>query len=509
VSEAPAAPVRAAARPTSSGELLDVPLELAHRFFVWTANADGSLRSISPQYRELTGLGPHQHPAEAIHPEDREIVLSAWRANVRRETVHLVDYRLRLASGEYRRFRSQAAPRRDSRGRIARWYGTIEDVHHQAEAEQALAAAEERFRLAARATNDAIWDVDLVSGQIDWADTSNALFGYLSGSRATDMAWWELHLHPDERDEVVRSRDAAIASKDSHWAAEYRFRRADGSYADVLDRGFILRDEDGRAVRIVGAMSDVSELRRSEAEVQRMQNELIHVSRLSAMGEMASTLAHELNQPLTAISSYLRGTRTLLRDVRSEPVERVAPALEAAEVAALRAGQIVRRLREFVARGSASVKREDLNELIADACMLAMVDAELLGIDYRIDTDLEARWVMADRIQIQQVLINLLRNAVQAMGGSDLRELRIATAVRNGMTEVTVTDTGIGIPDALKETLFSPFQSTKPDGLGIGLSISRTIVEAHGGKIRGENRRGRGARFRFSLPRAEPPRAAE
>jgi two-component system, LuxR family, sensor kinase FixL len=495
---------RPRSRAGTSGELLNYPVELAQQF-VWTANADGSLRSISPQYYELTGLRPEQHPAEAIHPIDREVILGAWRAAVQSGTLHFVEYRLRLASGVYRRFRSRAAPRRDRDGRVRRWYGTVEDVQAELEAEDGRFAAEERFRLAAKATNDAIWDLDIAAGKIAWADTAISLFGYDSASRATELSWWDDRVHPDERDRVTASLAAAIAGTDSHWAEEYRFRCADGSYADVLDRGYILREPDGRAIRVVGAMLDVTERRRAEAELQRMQAELIHVSRLSAMGEMASTLAHELNQPLAAISSYLRGIRLRLRGVDHDAVRQVETALEAAEAGALRAGDIVRRLRELVARRSTAVEAQDLRELIDDACMLALVDAELLGIRHRIETDRKARWVLADPIQVQQVLINLIRNAVQAMNGQARRELRIRTSARNDMVEISVEDTGTGIPEPLRETLFTPFHSTKADGLGIGLSISRTIVEAHGGKIWAENRPEGGALFRFTLPPAEQP----
>jgi PAS domain S-box-containing protein len=490
----------------SSGELLRYPVELAQQF-VWTANADGSLRSISPQYYELTGLKAEAHPAEAIHPDDREMILDAWRAAVSSGTVHLVDYRLRLACGDYRRFRSRATPRRNQQGRILRWYGTVENVHTEVEAQDARLAAEERFRLAARATNDAIWDLDIAAGTIAWADTAQSLFGYDSGSRATALSWWDERVHPDDRDRVIATLDGRIAGDATHWAEEYRFRCADGSYADVLDRGYIVRDPGGRAIRIVGAMSDVTERRRAEAELQRMQAELIHVSRLSAMGEMASTLAHELNQPLTAISAYLRGVRVRLKDVEHDAVRQVQAALESAEAGALRAGDIVRRLRELVARRSAAAQAEELPELIADACMLALVDADLLGIHHEIETDRKARWVLADRIQVQQVLINLIRNAVQAMSERADKRLAIRTALRpDGLVEISVGDSGTGIAQEQFETLFSPFHSSKPDGLGIGLSISRTIVESHGGKIWAENQPEGGALFRFTLPRAERPR---
>lgn len=489
-----------------AGELLNFPVELFHQL-VWTANPDGSLRSISPQYYELTGLPPDRPPSEALHPDDRTIVMNAWQAAVRAGTPHLVDYRLHLRGGTYRRFRSRAAPRRDADGRILRWYGTVEDVHLQVEAQDARFAAEERFRLAAKATNDVIWDLDVAAGQIAWADTAGALFGYTRQNRDTGLAWWEERVHPDDRDRVVASLETALAGGRSHWSEEYRFLSADGSYADVIDRGFIVRDPDGRAVRAVGTMSDLTELRRSQAELQRMQSELIHVSRLSAMGEMASTLAHELNQPLTAISSYLHGSRTLLGKIQADGVDQIAAALEAAEAGALRAGQIVRRLRELVARRGSTTEAENLAELIADACMLALVDADLLGIRHEVEVHPAARWVLADRIQVQQVLINLIRNAVQAMSEAPTRALTIRSArAGGGMVEVSVADTGTGLARHLRDTLFSPFQSSKPDGLGIGLSISRTIVESHGGKIWAENRPDGGALFRFTLPAAGAPR---
>jgi two-component system sensor kinase FixL len=257
-------------------------------------------------------------------------------------------------------------------------------------------------------------------------------------------------------------------------------------------------------------MLDLTERRTAQAEMQRMQSELIHVSRLSAMGAMASTLAHELNQPLTAVSGYIRGSRRLLDASPDETLAPVKEALEAAEAGALRAGQIVRRLRELVARGNVTVRSEDLSRLIEEASELAFVDEHLHGVTHRIEIDPDASWVECDRIQVQQVVINLVRNAVQAMVDQPTGEILI-TSRRAGhwLVEIAVTDTGPGIPPERMELLFTPFNSSKEDGLGIGLSICRTIVEAHGGRIWAENMPGGGAVFRFTLPRADELGAAE
>jgi two-component system, LuxR family, sensor kinase FixL len=487
-----------------SEELYRHTVELSQGI-VWTADADGTFRTISPRYYELTGAEPGTLPRQVIHPDDRERVLAQWRRDIAAGGPHLIEYRLRMQDGSYRLFRARAAPRRDEQGRIVRWYGLVEDIHERKQAELALEQAEERYRLAARATDNAIWDLDFVSSEIHWTTSETGFFGYPGGNRTTSIAWWGERIHPDERDKTVASLEAVISGTQSHWSASYRFRKANGDYADVYDQGFIIRDETGRALRSVGAMADVTELRRSEARIRRMQAELIHVSRVSAMGTMASALAHELNQPLTAVSSYLRGSRRLLEKVDHPAVDQVSTALEAAEAGALRAGQMVRRLRELVSRGTVSTRAEELSKLVHDANRIGFVDEHVLGASHRLELDPAAGWVDVDRIQIQQVLINLIRNALQAMEDQPVRQVLISTRASGTTAEVSVADTGSGIPPQIREALFTPFQSSKPEGMGIGLSISRTIVEAHGGKIWAEDREGGGTIFRFTLRLTEPP----
>jgi two-component system sensor kinase FixL len=290
-------------------------------------------------------------------------------------------------------------------------------------------------------------------------------------------------------------------------------RVRDGSFRMFLSRAAPRRDENGRIVRWYGFTEDIHDSRQEqaarvegEAELRRLQAELIHISRVSAMGTMASTLAHELNQPLTAVSSYISGSRRLLDDP-AEGHDQAREALRAAESAALRAGQILRRLREFVSRGHVSVKPERLATLVQEACDLGFVGERLLGVSHEVKLDENCGWVLADRIQVQQVLINLVRNAIQATTEARRKQVVISSSCNvDGMVEISVADTGAGIAPEAVDALFSPFQSTKADGMGIGLSISRTIVEAHGGKIWAENPPGGGAVFRFTLPFAEKPR---
>ena len=249
-----------------------------------------------------------------------------------------------------------------------------------------------------------------------------------------------------------------------------------------------------------GFVRDLSERQSTEARLQELQSELVHISRLTAMGEMASTLAHELNQPLSAIANYLKGTRRLLESAGDERAATMREALDKAAEQALRAGQIIRRLRDFVSRGESEQSVESLTKLIEEASALALVGVKEHGIRVRYQFDPAVDLVLADRVQIQQVLLNLLRNAVDAMVDASRRELTIATSALSDETiEIAVADTGPGIAEEVADQLFQPFVTTKRHGMGVGLSISRTIVDAHGGTISAEANPGGGTIFRFTL----------
>lgn len=490
-----------------SEELYRHTVELSQQL-AWTATPKGRLLTLSPRFYTLTGISPdvpaNEAWQQAVHAADAEPVRVEWRRAMEEGLPHSSEFRVRLADGSDRLFRVRAAPRRDEEGRIVRWYGTTEDIHEQRAADLARMEAEERYRLAVRATNDAIWDYDIASGTVDWSEVASEIVGSGEPLGSTPIAWWEERVHPDDMFRVLGSLQSALQGDRTRWSEAYRFQRDDGTYADILDRGFIIRDEKGIAVRAVGAMADLTERHRAEAELSRIQAELAHFSRVSAMGTMASTLAHELNQPLTAVANYVRGARRMVQRDLADAGEGLLEVLEAAEASALRAGEIVRRLRELVSRGSVSAGVEDVERMIEEAGTLAFVDEQLHGITHRIEVDPAARRVRADRIQVQQVLINLIRNAVQAMQNCPVREILISAApLDSDMIEIRVADTGQGIADHHMDTLFSHFMTTKKGGMGIGLPISRTIVEAHGGKIWAERREGGGAVFCFTLPRAK------
>ena len=250
-----------------------------------------------------------------------------------------------------------------------------------------------------------------------------------------------------------------------------------------------------------GFIRDLTERQESAARLHEIQGELARLARLNELGEMASTLAHELNQPLSAIANYVQGCARLLRDMDDAVAAKMRAALEETARQSLRAGQIIRHLREFVTKGATEKAPENIRSLVEEAGALALVGSRERGVRTVFDFAPGPATVMVDRIQIQQVLTNLMRNAMDAMRDSARRELVVRThAAHGGEIAVIVEDTGPGISEEISAQLFKPFVTTKPGGMGVGLSISKRIVEAHGGMLTVSQNAAGGATFRFTLP---------
>jgi two-component system sensor kinase FixL len=257
--------------------------------------------------------------------------------------------------------------------------------------------------------------------------------------------------------------------------------------------------------QFVGFIRDLTQRQERERLLHEVQSELLHVSRLSTMGEMASALAHELNQPLSAMTNYLRGSRRLLEGNSDERTALIRDALDKAAEQALRAGQVIQRLRDFVARGETEKRIESITKIMEEASALALVAAREQSVRVSLRLDPTIDLVLIDKVQIQQVLLNLLRNAIEAMHASARREIIVSTMpAADNMVAVTVADTGSGIAPEIASKLFQPFVTTKSQGMGIGLSLSRTIIESHGGQINVEPNPDGGTIFCFTLRSAVP-----
>lgn len=275
-------------------------------------------------------------------------------------------------------------------------------------------------------------------------------------------------------------------------------RRRDGTTFPIELSIGEARIGDGRV--FTGFIRDLTERQQAELRLHDLQTELAHVSRVSAMGTLATALAHELNQPLTAIANYVETARDLLHDPDEETLAIVREALNDCAAQSVRAGQIVRRLRDFISRGETERRVESLTRLINEASALAMVGGGDAGVELQVKLDPAADKVLVDRIQIQQVVLNLVRNAIQAMEASRERRLKITSnREKGGYVRVTIADSGPGIAPEIAERLFQPFVSTKDEGMGLGLSICHTIIEGNGGRIWTEPSALGGTAFHFTV----------
>lgn len=389
---------------------------------------------------------------------------------------------------------------RNERGEPSHLSGIVIDIDDQKQVEEALRTRESHLRSILETIPDAMIVIDSNGVMQFFSSAAERQFGYTEGETIGQNVNM-LMPNPD------RSRhDGYLAryrsSGERHIIGIGRIvtgQRKDGTTFPMhLSIGEM---QSGGAPYFTGFVRDLTEQQQTQARLQELQSELVHVSRLSAMGEMASALAHELNQPLAAISNYMKGSRRLLTDSTDPNTPKIEGALDRAAEQAIRAGQIIRRLRDFVARGESEKRVESLSKLIEEAGALGLAGAREQSVQLRFNLDPQHDQVLVDRVQIQQVLVNLFRNALEAMADSTHRELIASnTPAADDMIEIAVSDTGSGFAEAVAQSLFQTFFTTKETGMGVGLSISRSIIEAHGGRMWAETNAAGGATFRFTLP---------
>lgn len=259
---------------------------------------------------------------------------------------------------------------------------------------------------------------------------------------------------------------------------------------------------DGERV-FTGFIRDLTERQETELRLHDLQSQLAHVSRVTAMGTLATSIAHELNQPLTAVANYVETCRDLLVNPDAETLAIVREALQDCAEQSVRAGQIVRRLRDFISRGESERRVESLSRVVNEASALALVDAGVRAREVELRLDRQVDKVLIDRIQVQQVLLNLIRNAIEAMADCSVQRLRISSRGQGDEVQVVIEDSGPGLAPEVAEQLFQPFVSTKSQGMGLGLSICHTIVSGHGGRIWADRSPLGGTAFHFTLVNAE------
>jgi two-component system sensor kinase FixL len=384
-----------------------------------------------------------------------------------------------------------------------RFVGFIRDITVRRNAEEALRRSEAQLTIAQEIANLGNYVVHF-DGKFEdyWSPHLYRVLGRRYGDTYVSVYdYLEPMVHPADRARWQQARnelESGVRSMD----IEYRIIHPDGSLRYVHHIAQTTRSPDGRALRQVGTLHDITDRRRAEDEARQMQDRIVHFGRISTMGEMAAGIAHEVNQPLTAIATYAQACQRLIGS-KDFSQEDVAAALEHIGAQALRAGEVIRRLRTFVKNREVRRELVEANRLLEDVRTLAHTDAAHHGVRLVLQPSPEQPQVQADAVQIQQVILNLVRNSIDAMLETPeaRREIVLRTHVdAEGDVEFMVADRGAGVDAATMAELFNPFFTTKPGGTGLGLSISRSIVRAHGGKLWCSANPGGGARFFFTLP---------
>jgi len=447
-----------------------------------------------------------------VVPDDLDEMLASVAAEMAgrvEKSEHLT--RITRPDGETRRVRLVRQYHYDAAGQCHRMTSLCMDVTAQQDAVDALRESEARLAEAVAAYELGIFDHDWKTGVTKVSAELAKITGYEQGT-ADELTVLNM-IHPEDREHVGRSGLELRRLRQKRNAQKFRIIRADGEVRHLEGVTSYVYAPNGEESRSIGIYKDVTdrvvdqaELKAQATRLLAIQAELTHVSRLSAMGEMAAALAHELNQPLTAVGASVGAIGMLMAG--DAPIDgplrqRILRATALAEAQAVRAGEIVRRLRQFIVRGEADARIEDVEALIDDALALALPNPAASNIEVQRRGSPGRAMVFADRVQIQQILVNLIRNAVEAMGAQTTpRMLTLSSEIQDDLAMICVADTGPGVAAEVASRLFTPFTSTKHDGMGVGLSICRRIAESHGGTLWLEETDSPGTSFRFTLPLA-------
>lgn len=375
--------------------------------------------------------------------------------------------------------------------------------------EAELREIEERMRLAVDAANFGIWIRDVVRNEIWATDKWHALFGFAKSERL-EFSHLIQRLHPDDRD-AFRAVLEKAAEGDGSYDGEYRIVLPSGTVRWIGSRGRIEFDSAGKAILIRGVSLDITGRKEAEQETQTLRQEIAHIDRVSMMGQLASTLAHEINQPLGAILRNAEAAELFMQD-QSPDLDEVRAILADIRKDDQRAGSVIDQMRGLLKRQDLNKRPVDVSELVSGVAVLVRSDAATRHIKLELAVPEHLPPLLGDLVHLQQVLLNLIVNgmdAVEGVKGEDRRVSVTAALDGNKTIKIAVNDSGPGVPADQLKRIFDPFVTTKPTGMGMGLAISRTIIEAHNGRLWAENRNGGGASFRFTVPIAEGSRLNE
>jgi PAS domain S-box-containing protein len=389
-------------------------------------------------------------------------------------------------------------PLRDGLGKIIKWYGTGIDIEDRKRAEDQLRRSEAYLSEAQRLSRTGSFGWQVPTGEILWSEETYQIFGY-DGSAKPSLKLVTDRTHPDDRHRVQQLLEQ-VSTDGGSFDTEHRLLMPDGAVKYLHVVAHAMRDSSG-VVEFIGAVTDTTPAKKADESLRKAQADLAHVNRVTTMGELAASLAHEVNQPIAAASINARSCLRYLK--RDQPdLDEAGKAASRMVGDVNRAADIISRIRQFFTKGTPLQEPVDLNEVIREMVVLLSNEAAQYSISVRTELAADLPMVMGDRVQLQQVLMNLMINSIEAMKSVDgTRQLiLISEPSDNGQLLVSVHDSGSGLPEGQADQIFTAFFTTKTYGTGMGLSISRSIIESHGGRLWAVNHSGRGASLQFTLP---------
>src|SRR5438445_1032846 len=471
---------------------------------VWSARPDGSVDFINQRWLESTGLsietGLGWAWGSVVHPDDLARFVDEWHAALEVGEPMESEARLRRADGNYRWWLIRNVPLRDELGNIVKWYGTAVDIEDRKQTEDALRRSEAYLHEAQRASQTGSWRHDFLSGVVTVSPEGLRIWGIKPEDEASVTEFFFGRMHPDDRPVVEQEYGAAVLKK-ADFRSDFRIVLPDGTVKNIHAIGHPTLNESGHIVEFVGTAIDITESKRAEEALRQAQADLARANRVTTMGELTASLAHEVNQPIgAAITDANTCLRWLTRD---------QPDLEEARAAASRmvkdgkrAGEIIGRIRVLFQKGTPEREWVDVNEVIREMIVLLHNEITQHSISVRTELARDLPRVMGDRVRLQQVMMNLIMNSIDAMKDvAGTREIGIKSQpAENEQLLVSVSDTGVGLPPKQADEIFNAFFTTKSHGTGMGLRISRSIVESHGGRLWAADNAPSGASFHLTLP---------
>ncbi|HEV7719416.1 MAG TPA: PAS domain S-box protein [Arsenicitalea sp.] len=476
--------------------------------FIWTSRADGTINFLNKRCLDYDGLTLEQALATGwggqLHPDDYANSRSRWLAALAEKRPYEAEARTRRFDGQYRWFLSRAFPLLDQSGQILGWYGSETDIHDRRLAEEKLQHSEANLLEAQRLSHSGSFVRNVATGELLWSDEMFRIFGYDPAVTTPTVELLLDRVHPEER-EVVRERiERAQDRTDPSFDEEYRLQMPDGTIKYIRNLRGTSESATG-ALTVVGTVMDVTQQRLAEQALHKAQTELAHVSRVTTFGEFAASIAHEVNQPLAAIVTNGEVCLRLLEQ-DSPDLPEVREAVGDVIRDGRRASEIIRRLRSLTTKSEPEKLVLDLNAIIREVIPLVRQEVLSHQVLLRLELDPTLPPVLGDGVQLQQVIVNLVANAVESMASVTNRPRNLTIRSRTddlGQVVIEVKDSGVGIDPQNIGRLFNAFFTTKSDGMGMGLSICRSIIESHGGSMMATPNAGPGATVWFALPSTE------